>query len=58
MGIEYLNEAIMIVLNNMKSLPDKAIDELYFQCYAEVMERNLGAYVEYEEVDNKKEEGA
>jgi hypothetical protein len=49
-GIEYLRDSILTVLNNIEKLPDEVLDEMYFRIYAEVQERNLGEYVEYEEV--------
>ena len=46
----YLTDSIHTVLNNLDKLPDKAIDELYFRVYAEMQERELALYAEFEEV--------
>ena len=51
MATEYLNDSIQIVMTNLGKLPDKVIDELYFRVYAQIQERNLGEYVEFEEVE-------
>ena len=51
METAFLNDSIQVVINNIHKLPDKAIDELYFRVYAEIQERNLGEYVEFEEVE-------
>lgn len=49
MDVNFLNDSIQVVINNVDKLPDKAIDELYFRIYAEIQERNLGEYTDFEE---------
>ena len=50
MDLNYLNDSIQIVMNNIGKLPDAAIDEMYKRVLEEVERRNLGIYTQFEEL--------